>query len=290
MSRRFTMSALILFLTVSTGMVAENDGSVFMWKAQKDGAVVYLLGSVHALQKDAYPLPPVIEAAFDRSAVVVFEIDLDEATTAAIRMLEAGSFQDGRTLEQVAGPDMWSEFSEKMIEAGMPSGMFQFMKPWLAALTLTSFELEKAGYSAESGIDIHFWNRAGEAGKERLALETAEFQIGLFAGLTPEQGLEFLEFTLADLETMIPLMDELSTKWRTGDVAYVQEIMGSEFDGYPDLYEKLNSARNRAWLPVIEELLEGRRDAMVIVGAMHLVGEDGVVEMLRQRGYTVTQL
>ena len=290
MSRRFTMSVLILLLTVSLGIAAEDDASVFMWKAQKDGAVVYLLGSVHALQKDAYPLPPVIEAAFDRSVVVVFEIDLDEMTTEAIRMLEVGSLQDGQTLEQVVGPDMWSAFSTKMNAAGMPSGMFQFMKPWMAALTLTSFELEKAGYSAASGIDTHFWSRAGEAGKERLALETVEFQIGLFAGLTPEQSLEFLEYTLVDLETMIPLMDELSAKWRDGDAAYVQAIMGSEFDDYPDLYEKLISRRNTAWLPAIEGLMAGQRDAMVIVGAMHLVGEDGVVEMLRQRGYTVTQL
>jgi uncharacterized protein YbaP (TraB family) len=290
MIRRFSFLALTLLVTASSVAAAEDEGSVFMWKAQKDGAAVYLLGSVHALKQESYPLPEVIEAAFDSSAVVVFEIDLDEMTSKAVQMLEAGSLQDGQTLEQVVGPDMWSRFSTKMNAAGMPSGMFQFMEPWMAALTLTSFELEKAGYSAASGIDSHFWNRAGEAGKQRLALETVEFQIGLFAELTPEQSLEFLAFTIADLETIIPLMEELATSWREGNVAYVQDVTVSEFDEYPDLYERLNSARNRAWMPAIEELLAGPRDAMVIVGAMHLVGEDGIVEMLRQRGYTVTQL
>ena len=135
---------------------------------------------------------------------MVFEIDLDEMTAEPCRCWTAGAFKTGRTLEQVVGPDMWSRFSTKMNATGMPSGMFQFMEPWMAALTLTSFELEKAGYSAASGIDSHFWNRAGEAGKERLALETVEFQIGLFADLTPEQSLAFLAYTIADLETIIP--------------------------------------------------------------------------------------
>jgi hypothetical protein len=222
--------------------------------------------------------------------VVVFEIDLDEMATGAIQMLSLGSFEDGQTLEQVVGPVIWSKFSAKMNAAGMPSGMFQFMKPWMAALTLTSFELEKAGYSAASGIDTYFSNRAKKAGKKRLALETAEFQFGLFADLTPEQSLEFLEYTLADLETMIPQMDVLSAKWRAGDARYIQKTFMEEFADYPELYEKLGPQRNRAWLPVIEELLAGESDAMVIVGALHLVGTDGIVDLLRKKGFTVTQM
>ncbi len=277
-------------LAASLAAAGENEGSVFMWKAQKDGAVVYLLGSVHALKEDAYPLPAVIEAAFDRSEVVVFEVDLDEMTSAALKMLEAGSLGDGQTLEQVAGPVIWSDFSRKMDAAGMPSGMFQFMKPWMAALTLASLELERAGYSPAAGIDTHFSERAKEAGKERTALETVDFQVGLFADLTPEESLAFLEYTVADLETMIPVLDELAAKWSVGDTGYVQRMMGDEFDDYPELYEKLISGRNRSWMPAVEGLLAGRRDAMVVVGAMHLIGDDGIVEMLRQKGYTVTQL
>ncbi len=276
-------------LAASLAAAGENEGSVFMWKAQKDGAVVYLLGSVHALKEEAYPLPAAIEAAFDGSDVVVFEVDLDEMTSAALKMLAAGSLEDGQTLEQVAGPVMWSDFSQKMSAAGMPSGMFQFMKPWMAALTVMGFELENAGYSPAAGIDTHFSNRAKEAGKERMALETPEFQIGLFADLTPEESLSFLDYTLADLETMIPLMDEIYSKWLVGDVQYVQEMMGEEFDDFPELYEKLIRGRNRNWMPAVEGLLKGQRDAMVVVGAMHLVGKDGIVEMLRQQGYTVTQ-
>ena len=290
MTRRFTIFALTLVLTFSLGAAVENGDPVFMWKAQKDGAAVYLLGSVHALKEDAYPLPAVIEAAFDRSDVVVFEVDLDEMTDAALQMLTMGSLADGQTLAEVIGPELWSEFSEKMNASEMPPSMFQFMKPWMAALSLASLELEKSGYSPASGIDTHFSNRAKAAGKERMALETVEFQVGLFADLTPEESLAFLEYTVADLETMIPVLDELAAKWLVGDARYVQTMMGDEFEDYPDLYKKLISGRNRSWMPAIEGLLAGRQDAMVVVGAMHLVGEDGIIEMLRQKGYTVTQL
>ena len=291
MFRRFAMLALTLLSTALPAAAAEKDGTVFMWKAEKEnGAAVYLLGSIHALREDAYPLPEVIEAAFDQSDVVVFEIDLDKMTSVATKMLEAGSLGDGQTLEKVVGPAVWSEFSTKMNAAGMRSGMFQFMKPWMAAITVAAFELESAGYTSESGIDTHFWNRAKETGKETRALETADFQVGLFASLTPEESLAFLEYTLADLETMIPQLDELAEFWSSGDAQSMKEVRGEEFADYPDLFEKLIGARNRAWLPAIEELLAGDRDAMVVVGAMHLVGEDGIVEMLRQSGFSVIQL
>jgi len=290
MSTRSAMAAIALCISASFGTAAEDGGTVFMWKAQKDGAAVYLLGSIHALRKDAYPLPEVIEAAFDQSEVVVFEIDLDDMVAVATKMLEAGSLEDGLTLEEVAGPVVWSEFSMKMNAAGMPSGMFQFMKPWMAAMTVAAFELENAGYTSESGIDTHFWNRAKTTNKETEALETADFQVGLFASLTPEESLAFLEYTLSDLETMIPQLDEMTRMWSVGDAQAIKDVREDEFADYPDLYEKLIGARNRAWLPAIEQLLGGDRDAMVVVGAMHLVAEDGIIEMLRQRGYTVTQL
>jgi uncharacterized protein YbaP (TraB family) len=289
MTRRFTTFALTLVLTASIGTAAEKEGTVFMWKAQKDGAAVYLLGSVHALKEDSYPLPAVIEAAFDQSAVVVFEIDLDGMTDAALQMMNMGSLAEGQTLEETIGPGLWSAFSEKVSASGMPPSMFQFMKPWMAALTLASLELERAGYSNASGIDTHFSDRAKEAGKERMALETVDFQVGLFADLTPEESLAFLEYTVKDLETMIPVLDELAAKWRVGDAGYVQTMMGEEFEDYPDLYEKIIINRNRNWMPAIEGLLAGNRNAMVVVGGMHLVGKDGIIEMLRQKGYTVTQ-
>jgi hypothetical protein len=164
------------------------------------------------------------------------------------------------------------------------------MKPWMAALSVAGLELARAGYQPASGLDLHFSRRAAEAGKERQALETVEQQLGLFTGLSPEESAAFLRSTLDELETMIPLLDQVAASWRVGEVKPVEDLLGSEFSEFPELRERMVAARNRAWLERIEALLAGDRDALVVVGALHLVGPEGLVALLRGRGYTVTQL
>jgi len=154
-------------------------------------------------------------------------------------------------------------------------------------VTITALAMTEAGYLPSAGIDAYFSRRAEETGKERIALETVEFQVGLFADLTAEQSLAFLRFTLVDLETVVPELDKLLAHWRAGNVAAVEALMGEGFDDFPELLDKMVTDRNRAWMSPIEELLAGDSDAMVVVGALHLVGEDGVVNLLRKKGYTV---
>ena len=291
MIRRLTLATLAVLLAAGTLSASEASGTVFMWKAQKNGgAPVYLLGSIHALKADAYPLPAAIEAAFDEAEVVVFEVDLDEMNGAAVRMLAAGSLEDGRTLEQTVGPELWAEVAAAAADAGLDPSMLRFMKPWMAALSVAAVELSSAGYLPSYGLDSHFFQRAKEEGKERAALETMEYQIGLFADFTPEESAEFLRYTLSDLKSIEPVLDALYRHWLAGEVEPVEELLGSEFEEFPDLYRTIVTDRNLYWIDRIEELLAGQRDAMVVVGALHLVGEQGLVALLRRNGYLVTQM
>lgn len=269
--------------------VGDQSGKTFMWKAERDGTTLYLLGSVHALKEDAYPLPTAIDAAFDEAEIVVFEIDLDDMTTAAIQMMSAGSLEPGTTLEQVVGPEIWAEFVARVGDSGFKPRFFQGMKPWMAALTLTAFELSKQGYLATAGLDTHLAQRADEAGKERRALETAEFQVSLFSELTDKQSLAFLQHSLTDLQNLIPELDGLYSDWRSGRVELVEEMLLEGFEEFPEVFQRIVVDRNLAWLPQVEELLAGERHAMVVVGSMHLVGEQGLVNLLRGKGYTVEQ-
>lgn len=261
----------------------------FMWKAEHEGTALYLLGSIHALKEDAYPLPPAIDAAFDEVQVVAFEIDLDDMTAAAIQMMTVGSLGEGATLERVVGPELWSEFTNHVTESGLDPSFFKGMKPWMAALTLTAFELSNQGYLSTAGLDSHLSRKAKESGKERRALETAEYQVSLFAELTPDQSLAFLHYSLTDLETIIPEMDQLYLDWRAGNVEPVEQLLLEGFEEFPDVFKRMVVDRNLAWMPQIEELLAGDRDAMVVVGSMHLVGEVGLVNLLREKGFTVEQ-
>jgi uncharacterized protein YbaP (TraB family) len=287
-----TAAVVVLLAALPAFAGTFNIGPVektFMWKVEKGGTTVYLLGSIHALKEEAYPLPPAIEAAFDEVEIAVFEIDLQDMTKAAIKMMSAGSLEKGRTLEEVVGPETWSDFENHVGELGFDAALYQGMKPWMAALTVAAFELTKHGYLATSGLDTYLSLRADETGKKRLALETAEFQVSLFADLSPEQSLAFLRYTLEDLEAMIPEMDQLYLDWRAGKVESIEKSLLEGFEEFPEVFEKMMAARNRAWMPQIEELLAGDRDAMVVVGAAHLVGEEGVVNLLRENGHTVEQ-
>ncbi len=251
--------------------------------------VVFLTGSIHALQQDAYPLPQAFESAFAQAEIVVFEIDVNDMIQAAVQMMAAGSLEEGRTLEQVVGPEMWFEFKVHCDLLNLNPSMFSRMKPWMAALTLTSMELAKHGYLATAGLDSHFTQRADEAGKERQALETAEFQVSLFADLDAEQSLAFLHYTLTDLEVMIPEMEKMYRDWRSGNVEGMEQWLLEGFEEFPDVFNRMVIDRNRAWVPKIVELLEGDRNAMLVVGSMHLVGDEGLVALLRQEGYAVVQ-
>ena len=293
MMRRVALVLAVVVVATPLIVAAETGtepGKTFMWRVERGGTTVYLLGSIHAMKEDSYPLPSIIEQAFAESEIVVFEVDADEMPAAAIQMLSAGTLAGGRTLESVVGPATWAKFSDRMREAGFDPKMCVSMKPWMAALTLTAFEMTSAGYLPSAGIDAYFSDRAKDAGKERMALETVDFQVGLFADLTDQQSLAFLTYTLLDLESLVPELDRLSAYWRDGDVAPIEEYLLDGLEEFPDLFAKLVTVRNRSWLASIEEMLAGDRDAMVVVGAMHLVGEGGLVQLLRERGHTVEQV
>ena len=294
MTHRRLGYVLVLALSVLPGLSSAQTPPAparhFLWQVEKGEATVFLLGSIHALKEDAYPLPPVVEEAFDRSEIAVFEVDLDEISSAALKMLSAGTLEEGETLEKVVGAEIWTDVEQRVEDSGLPPSVVSHMKPWMAALTLAALELTRGGYIQSAGLDSYFFERAKSAEKERIALETVDFQVGLFAGLSSDQSREFLDYTLRDLDTVIPMLDELAAQWRAGDVEAVEQLLNEGFSEFPDLYRKIVTDRNRSWLGPIEELLAGERDAIVVVGSLHLVGREGLVALLRDLGYRVDQL
>jgi uncharacterized protein YbaP (TraB family) len=172
----------------------------------------------------------------------------------------------------------------------MSETAFDGMKPWMVALSLTSLELMRAGYLGEQGIDSNLNARAKADGKHRRSLESIEFQVSLFADLSVEESVDFLRYSLDELDTVIPLVDELVAAWESGDAARLEELLVGGFEEHPELFLRLVTDRNRRWLPQVEALLDGDTDALVVVGALHLVGENGLVEMLREAGYELGQL
>jgi uncharacterized protein YbaP (TraB family) len=294
MKKHWLHRCAVVFGIATVAMVAPpasaGDGTTFLWKVSSPTANLYLLGSIHAMKEESYPLPPVMEAAYDAVDTLVFEVNLDEMNSAAVKLLAAGSLAEGQTLENLVGPALWAEFESHLESKGFPSGMFQFMKPWMAALNLTVLEMMGAGYLPAKGLDAYFSQRAGEDGKDRVPLETVEFQVSLFADLTPDQSLAFFEYTLRDLTTMVPELDTLADHWRKGEVEPVEALLLEGFEEFPVVYRAMVTDRNQRWLTTLESLLAGTTDALVVVGGLHLVGKGGLVVQLEKLGYTVEQL
>lgn len=292
-NRFITVIALMAAIIAGfVGDVAAEDetGRSFLWRAVVEDRSVYLLGSIHFMKSDAYPLSPAIEGAYETSGLLVFETDIEGLTGAATSLMTAGTLDGDTTLEDVLSEELYADVSERLEALGMSIDLFKTTRPWMLALTLTSLELMKDGYLGTEGIDAHFSSRAKRDGKARQGLESIEYQVSLFADLSMEDGEDFLRYTLEDLDSVIPLVDDLVRAWKRGDSGRIEEFLVESFDEHEAIFSRFVVDRNHRWMEAIDELFRGETDAMVVVGAFHLVGEQGLIELLRAKGYEIEQL
>ncbi len=278
--------------SIPSAQAAEPDhGRHFLWRVTGPaGTEVFLLGSIHALPEDAYPLAAEIDDAFASAHSVFFEVDMEDTSGLGGRMMAAGALPLDTRLSEVLDSETRRHFDAYLEASGMSLSTFEAMKPWMAALVLTSIELMKAGFSADAGLDLHLAQRARKAGKRIEAFETADYQIGLFLNTDEDESRAFLRYTLKDMDSVVSQLGALTQAWKSGDVATLSRLLTEAFANEPEIFERMVTVRNRAWLPRIEDLLKGDDTAMVVVGALHLVGPGGLIEMLRDQGYRVDQL
>ena len=282
---------LLLASLASFGQASAQEKS-FLWKVRSEGNSIYILGSIHFLKKESYPLKKSIEQAFDAATKLVLEIDLQSVTPEKTRQvtLEKGVFRDGTTLQQSVAKETYDLTEQRARELGIDLRAMNPLKPWLVALTLTTMKLQKLGFDPGYGIDRHFAERARRSGKSTSGLESLEFQLGLFDGMTRRDQEMMLRETLKELDQLDQGVEQIVQLWLKGDAGSLEEWLLAGMREYPEVREKVIVERNRRWLPQIEKMITQGESAMVVVGAAHLVGREGVIELLKERGYTVEQL
>jgi uncharacterized protein len=288
------IAVLFVALTCSTTATAQAPaaaGKSFLWKVQAGAKVLYLAGSVHALDADSYPLAAAYEHAFTAAGTLVEEINLAEAEqlAAAPMLLAKGLYTDGRTFEGAVAKDTATLVATRLKNTGIPMEMIRTMKPWMVMLMITAFEAQKAGLDAALGLDKHFFDKARAANKPVLALETAESQIDRFDKMPEALQEQMLRSTLSELEVQRNSIAAMINAWRTGDAAAIEKMSLSSFDGYRGAYTSLIVERNNNWVPQIEACMAKPQPCLVVVGAAHLVGPDGLLTLLRKKGYTLEQ-
>jgi uncharacterized protein YbaP (TraB family) len=263
----------------------------FIWKATGTHGTLYLVGSVHLLTKDFYPLSPALEGAYKASDLLVEEVNLGdmEEPGSQFQMLSRGMLPSEQSLDKLVSPATFAAVEKRFGEIGLPVEPIKRFKPWLAALTLMAMEWQKAGFDASLGLDKHFYDRAKADGKSIEGLETVDYQLSRFDEMPAALQDRLLAETLKGLDTEQANMTTLIESWRAGDAPAVERIVLKDLKQEPQLYQRLLVERNKNWLPKLETLFARNGRAFVVVGAAHLVGSDGLIAMLKAKGYTVEQ-
>jgi uncharacterized protein YbaP (TraB family) len=263
------------------------------WRiAGNNGGEVALLGSMHVLRGSDYPLPALVDELYARADVLVMEIDLDDIEPAAMQssLVGAALLPSNETLESVLDAEVYDAASRSARALGLDIALLERVEPWLVAITLLDMGMRRLGFEAERGLEQYLVRKAAGNHKEILGLETIGQQVEIFDALSAHDQQALLEQTLAELDEGGTVMDELANAWRDGELEALTERLLGDFDDFPELYESLVMRRNAAWTDELERMLGDGRRYLVVVGALHLVGRDGVVERLEARGHRAERL
>jgi len=259
-------------------------GKLFLWEVESKSTRVYLLGSIHLARPEIFPLDPVIEQAYERSARLVVEADLEEMNDPAVqaRVLEAGTYGEGASLSGSVSAETLQQLQEYLGERSLPLAVFDGMRPWMVAVSLSVLEMQRNGLSPESGIDKHFLDRAKSTQKPIEQLESAAAQIELFAAIPEPLQERFLVQSMDEAERIPEILDSLMTAWAGGDTATLAGLLLESMNQkeMKPVYKMLYTDRNKAMTAKIRGYLEQSEISFVVVGAAHLVGEGGIVDLL----------
>lgn len=278
----------------TTPVVKAKPPVPLLWKVSDADNAVYLLGSFHLLKPDDYPLSADVGAAFADAERLAFEMSPEEmaSPTLALDMQKAAIRTDGRSLQEDLGPQVWARLEAYAGRNGLPTAMLSSFEPWFVGLMISLTEMQKYGLDSKLGLDAHFVEQAKQAGKPTAGFETAQQQISFLDTMSREEQIQMVDEALTESAEGKSEVEKLHAAWRAGDAKTMwDEMAGDMKRRYPKLYQHINVERNDAWVPKIEQRLQsGKDDTLVVVGTLHLLGSDGVVEKLRGKGYQVERI
>lgn len=296
MKRSVIHLGLGLFLLAACAQAeAPGPQRALLWKVSDADNSLYLLGSFHALKPEDYPLPPAVEAAFSEAEAVAFEVPPAEMESPELakQMMRAGILPEGQTLQSNLSAAAWHRLDLYCSKNGLKVQDMQRFAPWFMSLMMSLREMQRLGFDPKLGLDRNLMARASSSNKPTSGLETAADQIGVLSGMALPTQVQLLEEALDEAQSPNGNMESLHQDWRRGDAKAIESAMVLQLrDKYRQLYQRINVDRNRAWMPKLVAMLDRhkRDDVLIVVGSLHLVGPDGLIEQLRAKGYTVQRL
>jgi uncharacterized protein YbaP (TraB family) len=263
-----------------------------VWAIRGEHNTVYLAGSVHLLKADDAALPAGFERAYSGSRALVMELNLDDLdpSAGAAWLMEHGMLPEGVELRRRIGEARYQRLVSESGRLGLPMEMLDHFQPWVIGLELLEMQYTQLGFQPDQGVEQQLDHRARADGKPVSGLETLSEQLSVLGSLSDDDQVRFLDMIVSEMNDVGGETQSVISAWRTGDARRLAQLLGDEYKSFPALYRSLVTDRNRHWLPRIEQLLGERQDYFVVVGALHLVGDGGLLELLAHDGHKASQL
>jgi len=281
---------ILSFFIFIIALPAYSDSPV--WKVEKGEHQLFIGGTIHLLSQSDYPLPPAFETAYHQSTRLIFETDIQEIKDPEYQLMMMSELvlADGEDLKQLLSEETYRELEEYCLKRGIPMVLITSFKPGMIAMMLTLMELQQLGVDG-TGVDDYYSTKALQDGKSLGQLETIEQQFAFISAMGKGQEDDLISYTLEDIKQLPTTWKKLNAAWRKGNLQELKEIALLPLKrDHPETYDTLLVKRNNAWMPQIEAMLTTKEVEFVLVGALHLVGNNGLLAQLSAKGYTVTRL
>jgi uncharacterized protein YbaP (TraB family) len=280
----FSLLPVILFMSASVAAAP-------VFKVTKGDDTVYIGGTFHLLTEKDYPLPDAFDKAYKLADELYFETNMREIETPEFQQksLKVILYQDGQTLKTALSEATYARFVEYAKSRQIDPMQLNALNPTGVMLTITIMEYQARGFVAE-GVDKHYFQRAGIDNKTIDWFESPDEQLAILDGFDNEDPNGLINYTLDEIKNIDQVITNLHKSWREGDMETLTKLGIDSFAGYPDIYKSVLVDRNNKWMKKIEAMFGDEGTELVLVGALHLPGADGVLTQLLKKGYKVEKL
>jgi len=289
--KKYLIRSLFVFalLFSASGGAAMADPAY--WRVDGEQGTLYLFGTIHVLPEGTKWLSPEVEAIFNAADSLVLEVVSSEEEDDSLTLLAQNTnvFRSNIPLNRRIGPELFASLLAHMEPFGVEEAQLNQYQIWYAAAILSQLDNEDAGRSYWFGVDSVLQEIADEQGKRLVALETAVQQILFFSEMPAETQIRDLVRELEGSDNDRGSYNAQFSAWIAGDIETTERLVHSSLKANPPRYQILIKKRNAAWLAPLEALLAKPGVHFVAVGTGHLIGPDGLVKLLGNKGYQVTR-
>lgn len=279
---RTCILALLILLSLLSRVAAAED--LFLWRMSDGERTFVLFGSLHMLPDTSFLQDPGLQKDLHISDRLILEFDLAEAEQPeAAQMLARNALLRRSSLPDLLPDDLWKKVRDAGADSGIEPKMLRRYQPWFAAVQIANAGLLKLGFDPAKGADIRIYQQALAAGKPIVGLETMLEQLEMFAGMETEVQISLLQQTIEDLTIIEQQLDDLYSAWKGRDQNRLENVLLKSFRNHPEVYRRLLAERNRRWMKTLLSFPPGHY--LVVVGAGHLIGDEGLLRRFQERGF-----